>query len=126
MSKGIKGFSSGYKQTESHKGKIRQAKIKNKRWTGRRKSNGYIYIKSPNHPNKEIGGYVREHRLVIEESIGRYLTTKEVVHHINGIKTDNRLSNLQLRTRSQHNKLDILVECPDCKCRFSPVTMVKE
>ncbi len=63
---------------------------------GKKKCNGYIYIKCENHPNATIGGYVKEHRLIMEKYIGRYLDKKEVVHHINGIRDDNRIENLKL------------------------------
>lgn len=66
------------------------------------KRNGYIYVYFPTHPNCSKIGLVREHRLVMEEHLGRYLTKDEVVHHINGIKDDNRIENLQLMTRSEH------------------------
>lgn len=57
---------------------------------------GYMKIRIPNHPFADNGGYVKEHRAVIEKAIGRYLKSKEIVHHINGIKLDNRIENLIL------------------------------
>ena len=56
----------------------------------------FDYIYSPTHPNKTKDGYVCEHRLVMEKHMGRILTKKEVVHHINGDITDNRIENLML------------------------------
>lgn len=44
---------------------------------------GYIYIYLPEHPNAQKGGYIRFHRLVLEEHLGRYLKRGERTHHIN-------------------------------------------
>ena len=57
---------------------------------------GYRYMYLPSHPMAAKQGYFAEHRFVIEQSIGRYLDRKEVVHHINHKKDDNRLENLIL------------------------------
>lgn len=65
---------------------------------GRHKSKkGYVLIYKPKHyPFAKKRKYVREHRLIMEKAIGRYLRQEEVVHHKNGIKDDNRIENLLL------------------------------
>lgn len=68
--------------------------------------NGYIMIFSPDHPNKDKNGYYRKHRLIMEKHLGRYLDKQEVVHHIDGDKKNNHLSNLLLLpNESEHKKL---------------------
>lgn len=84
--------------------------------TGRTKNLGYVFILVRNHPhaNRRLrsgSGYVAEHRLVMEKKLGRYLTPEETVHHINEIKTDNRIENLMLfpskaAHRKHHQKLN--------------------
>ena len=73
-------------------------------WKGGRTKHmdGYICILNKQHPAADYRGYVLEHRLVMEQHIGRYLTKDEIVHHINGIKNDNRIENLQLMNRAEH------------------------
>ncbi len=46
-----------------------------------------------------------EHRLVVEERLGKILDRGFVVHHKNGIKTDNRPENLQVMTIRDHRML---------------------
>ena len=68
---------------------------------------GYMLIRSENHPYATRNGhYVCEHRLVMEKMIGRYLTPNEEIHHLNGIRDDNREENLLLCTRSQHRIIE--------------------
>ncbi|KKN90778.1 hypothetical protein LCGC14_0223610 [marine sediment metagenome] len=72
---------------------------------------GYVKIKNYNHPNVDSGNYIGEHTLIMEKSIGRYLKhygrnnkNNELVHHINGIKNDNRIENLFLCNNMSHHK----------------------
>jgi len=100
-------------------------------WKGGRiqDRNGYVYLFRPDHPEcqrvnearrlKANGGYYRkekyiqEHRLVMEEHLGRFLQPHEVVHHINGQKDDNRLSNLVLfGSNAEHLAIDLKGRCP--------------
>ena len=77
---------------------------KSYRWKGGKTIiRGYVYLKRPDHPLSNNRGYVAEHRLVMEECLGRLLYPEEVVHHINGITDDNRKENLGLfKDHGQH------------------------
>ena len=96
------------------KGKVGE---KHYAWKGGRNKirNGYIEIYMPDHPNARGSKYVREHRLVMEKHLGRYLQPYERVHHKNGIKDDNRLENLELMTKYLHLGK---VLCPHCGKTF--------
>lgn len=79
------------------------AKGKKKPWV---MNHGYRCIYIPEHPHARDGKYVYEHRLVMEEVLNRYLDPlKDVVHHINGVKTDNRPENLVVTNRAEHAKI---------------------
>jgi len=67
-------------------------------WRGGRKTHhgGYALVSAPTHPYADSQGYVREHRLVMEDHLGRVLLPTEIVHHINGDTADNRIKNLIL------------------------------
>jgi len=96
------GFKKGLRanpETEFKKGEIGNRCLN---WKGGRfKQLGYTMVWVD---DKEYGvGYVMEHRLVMEKSIGRRLLPEEVVHHKNRDKSDNRLENLELySSHSEH------------------------
>jgi hypothetical protein len=69
------------------------------------KQSGYIMQYAPYHPHCNSRGYVQEHRLIIENKLGRYLIPrKELIHHLNGIRDDNRLENLKISNPKDHAK----------------------
>ena len=92
-------------------------------WKGGRYTNKrdkYVYVYAPGHPNcvkatNGVGGYMLEHRLVMEKLLGRYLHPDEDVNHRNGIKDDNRPDNLRLVSHFAHFEEH---GCPSCGFRF--------
>ena len=50
---------------------------------------------------KTESGWKSQHRIIMEKQIGRPLLKEENVHHINGIRNDNRIENLELWSTSQ-------------------------
>lgn len=87
--KGLKGFRAG-SLNNMWKGGFYFSKV------------GYKYIYKKDHPNCTKLGYVLEHRLVMEKKLGRFLSTSEIVHHINGVVDDNRPENLEVMSQSEH------------------------
>lgn len=62
---------------------------------------GYREVLMPSHKNAKQNGFVKEHILVMSEFLGRPIEKGESIHHINGIRDDNRIENLELWS-SQH------------------------
>jgi HNH endonuclease len=67
-------------------------------WSGGRTQDedGYWLVKVWDHPHATATGYVREHRLVMERELGRYLEPGEVVHHRDGNHENNDPTNLEV------------------------------
>ena len=79
------------------------------RWIDR---HGYVTVRIPvTHPffamasNRHSSGVIKEHRLVMAQYVGRCLTSKEVVHHFNGVRDDNRIENLCCLSPNKHNHI---------------------
>lgn len=87
----------------------------------------YFYFIDKNHPLANKSGKVYYHRHLISLSLNRWIKSNEIVHHINGNKQDNTLTNLQLMNSSDHRKLHCIelgystskeITCPICNNKF--------
>lgn len=108
----------------------RQTGRNNAMWKGgqyvvNKAGNGYIKQLSPDHPNADGSGYVLQHRLVMEQRLGRKLERHERVHHKNGNRQDNRPENLELwQAVGQSQKDPCGVRAVDAVCdRLSDLTV---
>lgn len=111
--------------SENHKRKINLARKKKPfHWNGGvKKRAGYILLLKHNHPYCCSQGYVFEHRLIMEKHLGRYLKPKEVCHHINNIKADNRIENLMLfSNNSAHLQFHCFLRWSSSKRRLKDST----
>ncbi len=78
------------------------------RWKGGRfLSKGYVMVRLGN------AKYAREHKLVMEQKLGRSLAPDEIVHHIDGNKSNNHPDNLTLTNNLEHNRYH--VKATHCK-----------
>ena len=82
----------------------------NANWKGGRTiSEGYAMIKLPNHHRAHLqNGYVFEHIVIWERVHNQSLPEGWVIHHLNGIRTDNRPQNLKALSRSAHINLGMI------------------
>jgi hypothetical protein len=64
---------------------------------------GYIEIRRPEHPRGKNRKYVAEHILIWEQFNHKYLPLNYVIHHLNGIKDDNRIENLVALPIKEHH-----------------------
>ncbi|MDP2695769.1 MAG: HNH endonuclease signature motif containing protein [bacterium] len=76
------------------------------KWTGGRIkcSSGYMRIKNDNHKRSDSNGYVAEHILIWEEINQKSLPENWIIHHANGIKSDNRPCNLIAMPKGKHHQ----------------------
>ncbi len=118
----VKGESFAYCPGHSHGGllKLKASPSNGSRWKSGRyisKKTGYAFVFRPESPMAQHTGYVLEHRLVAAEMLNMdTLPAEWVVHHVNSIRHDNRLENLQVFTSNAlhmkwHRLLDKHLSC---------------
>lgn len=77
-----------------------------KEFKGKAISNGYYVLFIPDHPHSFGRGLVYEHRYLMEQKLGRVLDRKEIVHHIDGNRLNNDISNLELCASIAEHKFE--------------------
>ena len=121
--------------------------VTNPAYITRRKSAGIFctrlcmdtYIKNNKTAVVGTDGYVhvgkdRQHRQIVEKALGRKLLKREYIHHINGIKTDNRIENLQVVSPREHglihalekNRLGKIIKCKCCNKDFYCISSLSD
>ena len=79
----------------------------NPQWRGGRWifGGGYVCVRvGADYPVADADGRIFEHRLVMQRALGRPLRDGEIVLLVNGVKTDNRLDNLAIMSRTEHSQ----------------------
>jgi hypothetical protein len=95
-----KGFcGTHYRRSRTHGDAL--ADIKTKDGSGYINTQGYRTLHRPGHPTADRRGNLLEHRMVMSDLLGRPLYDDENVHHINGVRDDNRPEYLELWSSSQ-------------------------
>lgn len=87
----------------------------------------YNYVLVPEHPSATENGYVLEHRIVMENHLGRLLKKEEVVHHKDGNRKNNHIDNLEVLSNNYHaamhtasrGRMMVDLQCPWCNKQFS-------
>lgn len=99
------GIKSKYKHGE------RPKEFTSKWFQGHSKTSyGYKIIKLRDHPFADKQGYVREHRLIMEKHLKRFLKPEEIVHHIDKDRLNNKLNNLMLfPNNSAHTRFHMII-----------------
>lgn len=91
-----------------YKGIPKGSEHKNFRGGRKKHSRGYWYIYKPDDKQAKKGGYVYEHRWLVEQKIGRTIDSKkEHVHHIDGNPSNNNLENLVLLSHRDHHRIHL-------------------
>lgn len=92
--------------TKKHRENMSMAKKgkNNSHWKGgiTKGSDGYVYIRKPDHPRAKTNGYIKRSHLVAEKKLGRYLYPDEIPHHKNEIRNDDRPENIEVMTEFNH------------------------
>lgn len=105
-----KAYKMGFRKTKEIETLNRSISKKGEKcnfWKGgiSKTSKGYRLIKMPEHHKADKRGYVLEHILIFEKETGIRVPENCCIHHLNGIKSDNRIENLCLMLHSAHTKL---------------------
>ncbi len=94
-----------YQITRRVAAKRNQTGAMNSSWKGGKvkdSHSGYWYVKHVGHHRTTRGGYVAEHILVAEKTLGRPVNNDEVVHHIDGDRNNNSAENLYVIKKDRH------------------------